>query len=60
MADERQRLVRYACCRLGNSEDAEDAIQDLFLQFHERMKKTDNNDSLSTDIKNQWHTSIAV
>ena len=52
MADERQRLVHYACCRLGNSEDAEDAIQDLFLQFHERMKKTDDNDSLSTDIKN--------
>ena len=52
MADERQRLVRYACCRLGNSEDAEDAIQDLFLQFHERMKNTDDNDSLSTDIKN--------
>ncbi len=52
MADERQRLVHYACCRLGNSEDAEDAIQDLFLQFHERMKKTDDNDSLSTNIKN--------
>ena len=52
MADERQRLVHYACCRLGNSEDAEDAIQDLFLQFHERMKNTDDNDSLSTDIKN--------
>ena len=52
MADKRQRLVHYACCRLGNSEDAEDAIQDLFLQFHERMKKTDDNDSLSTDIKN--------
>ena len=31
MTDERQRLVRYACCRLGNGEDAEDAVQDLFL-----------------------------
>lgn len=52
MADERQRLLRYACCRLGNGEDAEDAVQDLFLQLHELMEKTDGNDSLSTDIKN--------
>lgn len=30
---ERSNLLQYACYRLGSPEDAEDALQDLFLKF---------------------------
>lgn len=33
MASERQQLLQYACYRLGNREDAEDAVQDLFTKI---------------------------
>ena len=33
MAAERQQLLQYACYRLGNREDAEDAVQDLFTKI---------------------------
>lgn len=36
VATERPNLLQYACYRLGNPEDAEDTVQDLFLQLHER------------------------
>lgn len=38
MESERPHLLRYACYRLGNADDAEDAVQDIFLQLH--TKKT--------------------
>ena len=38
MESERPHLLRYACYRLGNVDDAEDAVQDIFLQLH--TKKT--------------------
>ena len=34
MESERPHLLRYACYRLGNADDAEDAVQDIFLQLH--------------------------
>ena len=34
MESERPHLLRYACYRLGNTDDAEDAVQDIFLQLH--------------------------
>lgn len=37
MEAERPHLLRYACYRLGNSDDAEDAVQDVFLQLHDRQ-----------------------
>ncbi len=36
LEEERPHLLQYACYRLGSLEDAEDAVQDLFLQLHSR------------------------
>jgi len=36
---ERPDLLRYASYRLGNVDDAEDAIQDSFLNVHSKIKK---------------------
>ena len=42
MASERQQMVQYACYRLGNREDAEDAVQDLFTKIiHQRNTAAD-------------------
>ncbi len=42
MAAERQQMVQYACYRLGNREDAEDAVQDLFTKIiHQRNTAAD-------------------
>lgn len=38
---ERPRLVRYACYRLGDWADAEDAVQDVFLQLHGKIRDAD-------------------
>lgn len=34
---ERPNLLRYACYRLGDKSDAEDALQDLFLKLYSRF-----------------------
>ena len=39
MAAERQGLLQYACYRLGNLDDAEDAVQDVFIKMHQRLSK---------------------
>ena len=38
MESERPHLLRYACYRLGNADDAEDAVQDIFLQLHTKRQ----------------------
>lgn len=38
MATERPHLLRYACYRLGNPDDAQDAVQDTFLLLHNRQQ----------------------
>ena len=38
MATERPHLLRYACYRLGNPDDAQDAVQDAFLLLHDRQQ----------------------
>lgn len=37
MAAERHKMMQYACYRLGNLEDAEDAVQDVFITLHQRL-----------------------
>lgn len=38
---ERPRLLKYARYRLGNNDDAEDVLQDVFLKLHTRLSNTD-------------------
>ncbi|MBO7468040.1 MAG: RNA polymerase sigma factor [Bacteroidaceae bacterium] len=38
---ERMDLLGYACYRLGNMEDAEDAVQDVCFRLHLRLKEND-------------------
>lgn len=38
MEAERPRLLQYARYRLGSREDAEDAVQDVFLRLHDRQQ----------------------
>ena len=35
---ERPRLLRYACYRLPDSEDAEDVLQETYLKLHSRIQ----------------------
>ena len=39
---ERPYLLRYACYRLGNEDDAKDVLQEVFLKLHTRISETDN------------------
>ena len=39
MAAERRGMLQYACYRLGNMDDAEDAVQDVFVRLHQRLSK---------------------
>lgn len=39
---ERPRLLRYACYRLGDEEDAKDVLQEAFLKMHTRISDADN------------------
>ena len=39
VAAERQGLLQYACYRLGNIDDAEDAVQDVFIKMHQRLSE---------------------
>ena len=35
MEAERQGMLQYACYRLGNLDDAEDVVQDVFVRFYQ-------------------------
>ena len=37
MVSERGGLLQYACYRLGSKDDAEDAVQDLFVNVQQRL-----------------------
>ena len=37
MAVERREMLQYACYRLGNIDDAEDVVQDVFILLHQRL-----------------------
>lgn len=39
---ERPHLLRYACYRLGNEDDAKDVLQDTFLRLHTRITDADD------------------
>ena len=39
MAAERHGLLQYACYRLGNLDDAEDVVQDVFVKMHQRLSE---------------------
>ena len=38
---ERHGMLQYACYRLGNLDDAEDAVQDVFVRLHQRLSEGD-------------------
>ena len=38
---ERPNLLRYACYRLGNKDDAEDVLQETFLKLHTRLSDSE-------------------
>lgn len=38
---EKQRLLKYACYKLGNEDDAKDVLQETFLKIHARIAETD-------------------
>ena len=46
MAAERREMLQYACYRLGNLDDAEDAVQDAFVKLHQRLNENE------TEVRN--------
>lgn len=57
MASERQQLLQYACYRLGNREDAEDAVQDLFTKIIQQSPTTSSTE-LPDDSNGQHQTKV--
>ena len=64
---ERSRLLKYACYRLGNEDDAKDVLQDTFLKLYTRITGADDlqiNDLRSylfrtlTNVCAKWQTGI--
>ncbi|MBO4801151.1 MAG: RNA polymerase sigma factor [Bacteroidaceae bacterium] len=41
IAAECRGMLQYACYRLGNLDDAEDAVQDVFVRLHQRLSEGD-------------------
>ena len=37
MQTECSNMLRYACCRLGDREEARDALQDVYLSVHSQI-----------------------
>lgn len=54
---ERPHLLQYACYRIGNLADAEDAIQDIFVQLH--TKERDSRGRTLTNMRNYLYRSLA-
>lgn len=48
MAAERQEMLQYACYRLGSIDDAEDAVQDVFVMLHRRLGES-NDEGIASD-----------
>ena len=46
MVAERDKMLQYACYRLGSLDEAEDAVQDAFVNVHKRLGEDD------ADIRN--------
>lgn len=57
MESERPHLLRYACYRLGNADDAEDAVQDIFLQLH--TKRQDAGGQPLADLRSYLYRSLS-
>ena len=57
MESERPHLLRYACYRLGNADDAEDAVQDIFLQLH--TKRQDAEGQPLADLRSYLYRSLS-
>jgi len=64
--EERPKLLRYACYRLGNEADAEDMLQETFMKIHTRLQalnRTEIQDLRSylfrtlTNICTKWQNS---
>ncbi|MCM1311987.1 MAG: RNA polymerase sigma factor [Bacteroides sp.] len=36
--EERKDMFRYACYKIGNAEDAEDMLQDVYLTLHDKLR----------------------
>ena len=52
LRQEHPRLMRYACYRLGNTDDAKDALQDTYLKVCGRLS-----DETSSEVKD-WRSYI--
>ena len=57
MESERPHLLQYACYRLGNVDDAEDAVQDIFLQLH--TKRQDAGGQPLADLRSYLYRSLS-
>lgn len=54
---ERSRLLRYACYRLGNGDDAKDVLQESFLKLH--MRISDADDLQISDLRSYLFRTLA-
>ncbi len=50
MESQKQRLFRYACYRVGNQEDAEDILQNVYLKLLESTERRKLADNLNSYI----------
>lgn len=54
---ERFALLRYACYRLGNKEDAEDAVHDCYLKLYKRFSA--QQDTMVADLNHYVFRSLS-
>lgn len=50
MESQKQRLFRYACYRVGNQQDAEDILQNVYLKLLESTERRKHPENLSPYI----------
>ena len=55
---ERFALLRYACYRLGNKEDAEDAVHDCYLKLYKRFSA--QQDTMVADLNHYVFRSLEI